>query len=109
MEIVAAQISDGATLTASIADLSGARNYVFEVSATNAVGEGARSTPSTTISTSPTAPTTVTSTAQSPTSITLSWSAPVNHGGAAVTSYTVYRSTGVAGSGVTETVPDLMT
>ena len=55
--IVAAEISDPGTLTAAISGLSGGRNYVFEVSATNALGEGVRSTPSTTISTSPAAPT----------------------------------------------------
>ena len=68
-------------------------DYVFRVSASNAAGMSAYSTPSSSVTptagiTVPSAPQSLSSTATS-TSITLAWTAPSTNGGSSVTGYTV--------------------
>ena len=85
----------GAT-TCVVTGLTNGTGYTFTVTATNAIGAGPASAPSNTAtpSTVPGAPTGITVTAVGPSQATLSWTAPANNGGAAVTGYTVTSSPG---------------
>lgn len=86
------------TTTYSDKGLAGNTTYTYSVSAINTDGSGPASnaasatTPSTT-ATAPQPPTGLGSVAVSPSQISLSWSAPSNDGGSAVTGYMVERST----------------
>ena len=83
----------------------------YRVSAINTVGTGAVSnTDSATAATVPGAPTNLTATAISDSAINLSWTAPANNGGSAITGYKIERSsefsawtTPVANTGSTAT------
>jgi hypothetical protein len=70
--------------------LTNGTSYTFTVSATNANGTSPASSPSNSVTPSnlPGAPTAVSATAGN-TSATVSWTAPSNNGGSAITSYTV--------------------
>ena len=76
--------------TTTVTGLTNGTAYTFRVSATNATGTSAQSTASNAVTPSPLpgAPTGVTAEAANA-SATVSWSAPTNTGGSAITSYTV--------------------
>lgn len=89
---------DDGTTTGTSATVTGLTNdtqYYFRVSAVNAIGTGTASSSATATPTPPGAP----SAPQSPaatrgnTQVALSWSAPSNDGGSAITGYIVYQST----------------
>ena len=71
--------------------------YFYQVSAVNAVGEGARSVERsaapTAPSTEPGAPQNLTASPHASKGINLAWSAPTSNGGSPVTQYRIYRST----------------
>jgi fibronectin type 3 domain-containing protein len=89
--------------------VSNGTTYYYQVSAVNAVGEGSRSTER---SATPTAPASVpsaplgfTAAPSFPKGIDLAWSAPASNGGAAITSYRIYRSTTSGTEVFLDTVP----
>ncbi|HEV2636342.1 MAG TPA: fibronectin type III domain-containing protein [Actinocrinis sp.] len=83
------------TVTATITGLTNGTAYTFTVTATNAIGTGAASAASspTTPITVPGAPTAVTGRPRD-SAATVSWTAPANTGGGAITSYTVTANPG---------------
>ena len=70
--------------------------YTFNVTANNIIGSSARSNDSNSIilSTIPDAPTTITCVSEN-SQVIVSWIAPTNNGGSAITSYTVTNNAGV--------------
>ena len=78
--------------------LSAGTTVHYRVSAINSEGPGAASTPSSATTSTPTeitapdAPTSLTATADGSTTINLSWTAPTNTGGAAITGYQIESS-----------------
>jgi fibronectin type 3 domain-containing protein len=95
----------GNVLTYTDNDVTDDRTYYYQVSAENAIGEGAMSdeasaippsgitTPSLThIVTTPSAPRNLIATAGDRV-VNLNWKAPVDDGGSAITEYTIYRGT----------------
>src|SRR5436853_6982716 len=67
--------------------------YYYQVSATNAIGEGPRSSEvSVTPATTPGAPQGLSAT-PGDTTVSLTWSPPVSNGGSSITHYTIYRGT----------------
>ena len=95
-------LSSAASTAASFSDMavSSGTTYYYQVAAVNAIGTSSRSTEVsakvTTTLTVPGAPTLLTAKA-SGTSAYLTWTAPANNGGSAITSYSIYRGT-AAGS-----------
>jgi len=84
-------IVTGNTLTArTVTGLTNGNTYTFTVAATNVAGTGAASAPSNAVvpQTMPGAPTAVVATTGN-TSADLTWTAPVDNGGAAITSYRI--------------------
>jgi predicted RNA-binding protein with TRAM domain len=77
-------------LTCTVSGLTNGDSYSFTVEATNALGTGAASTPSTTVTpaTVPGAPSIVSVTPGNGT-VTVTWTAPSSDGGSSVTAYTV--------------------
>lgn len=96
----------GASSPITVSGLTNGTAYTFSVTATNAIGTGAASSPSNAVtpSTTPTAPTAVTATAGDA-SASVAFSAPASNGGAAITTYTVAASPGTAtGTGSTSPI-----
>jgi hypothetical protein len=81
--------------SAVVSGLTNGTAYTFTVTATNSIGTGAPSVPSSPVTpaTVPGAPTGVSAT-PGDSQATVSWSAPASNGGAAITSYTVTSSPG---------------
>ncbi len=92
---------DGSTLTATVTGLTNGTPYTFTVVATNAIGDGSTSMASSPVTprTVPGAPTAVTA-SPGDGQATVSWTAPADNGGSAITSYTVTASPGGAASTV---------
>ncbi len=87
----------GSTTTFSDTGLTSSTTYTYRVSAINSVGTGspsniASATTSVAV-TAPSPPTGLTATATSSSQINLSWTAPANNGGSAITGYKIERST----------------
>ena len=82
--------------TIIITGLTPGNTYVFWVTATNEVGTSSLSSESNSVTTPnvPDAPTAVVATRTSDTSVTVTFEAPSNNGGSAITSYTVTSSPG---------------
>jgi hypothetical protein len=92
----------GSVLAWDDAGLTNGRTYSYEVTATNAAGDGPAAgpvwaTPQATPATVPGAPANVHATAGD-TVVDLSWSAPADDGGSAITGYVVYRDGTEVGS-----------
>ena len=89
-----------------ITGLTGGVSYTVEVTATNSTGTGTSSSVTVVPTTAPpNPPTGLAGTAGSDGSISLTWTAPANNNGAAVTSYTLAYTTG----GTTRTVTSINT
>ncbi len=87
-------VGNSTTTTYAHTGLTAGTTRHYRVSAINSVGTGAASnvvsaTTTTPAATAPGAPTGLTATASGPTTINLSWTAPSNTGGAAITGYRV--------------------
>ena len=81
--------------TASYVDtaVTNGTRYYYTVAASNAAGEGAQSIEvSATPLTVPVAPTSLVAKPASSRGVTLTWNAPSNNGGSAITGYRIYRS-----------------
>ena len=81
--------------------LAAATRYDYRVSAINAVGTGTPSSvdyATTASATAPDVPTELTAAASGPAEITLSWTAPSNNGGAAITGYRIQVSLDAGGT-----------
>ena len=89
-------------LTCTVTGLKNGTAYTFSVVARNVKGSGAASTPSAPVTpaTMPGPPGTPTAT-PAPAGIVLAWAAPATDGGAAVTSYQVYRGGAPGAEGAT--------
>lgn len=101
---------NGSITSALVSGLTLGTTYTFTVTATNVNGTGPASAPSNQVTaiTVPSAPSTVTATAADRSAI-VSWPAPSNNGGSAVTGYVVTPYIGsVAGTPVTFLQPNLM-
>lgn len=85
--------ADGITLTADVTGLTNGTSYIFRVNATNAVGTSSASFASVAVVpyTVPNAPTAV-SAVPSNASCALTWSAPSDNGGSAITGYKITAS-----------------
>src|SRR5207253_428606 len=85
----------GTTTTDADRGLAHATTYTYRVSAINSAGTGSPSTavPGTTPAVAPSSPTGLTAAAASSSQINLSWTAPSDNGGFAITGYKIERST----------------
>jgi titin len=104
-------IYTGTARTFSSTGLTRATTYYYKVLATNSVGSSAYSTvkSATTLALAPNAPTNFIAT-PNVTTVALSWTAPTENGGSAITGYTVKRGTttlGHTGTGTTFTDTEL--
>jgi fibronectin type 3 domain-containing protein len=94
----AATCSTTGTTNCTVTGLTNGTSYSFAVTATNALGTGSPSIPtSATPATVPGAPTSLVANPGNAT-IALSWAAPASNGGSVVTAYNIYRGT-ASGSG----------
>jgi len=88
----------GNVLTYTDTGRTNGTTYWYQVSAVNAVGEGARSAEkSATPATVPGAPRNVAAKAANPHGVALSWQAPTSNGGSGITGYGIYRGTSSGG------------
>ena len=87
---------NGTTTNCTVVGLTNGTSYTFTVTATNGIGTGPASAPSSaaTPSTVPGAPTGVVATANGNAQSAVWWTAPLSNGGAAITNYTVTSSPG---------------
>ena len=91
--------TESTTTTYAHTGLSAGTTRHYRVRAINSVGAGSASNPASTttsaptVATAPGAPTSLTATASGETTINLSWTAPTNTGGAAITGYKIEDST----------------
>ena len=94
----AAVVCTTAATSCTISGLTNGVAYSFKIVAINAAGTSVISNPSTatTPATTPGAPTNVTATSNANTQSVVSWTAPVDNGGASVTGYTVTATPGGA-------------
>src|SRR5207302_497249 len=83
------------TTTYSDTGLTHGTTYTYRVSAINSVGTGSPSSTAsaTTLAVAPSSPTGLSATAVSSSQINLSWTAPSDNGGSAITGYKIERST----------------
>jgi len=94
-EVFTAQVANVTTYQDS--GLANGVAYFYRVSAVNSVGEGAPSNEATatpTLGSVPGAPTNLTASPARPRGVALSWTAPTNTGGSAITGYEIWRGTG---------------
>ena len=93
------------TETCSVTGLTNGDAYTFKVTATNGIGTSAQSNASSTVtpSTVPGAPTAVIASAGDA-SASISFTAPANNGGSAITGYTVTASNGATVSGTSSPI-----
>ncbi|MGI0088110.1 MAG: fibronectin type III domain-containing protein [Nitrosotalea sp.] len=86
----------GSTLTYNDTGLTNSQEYFYKITAVNSVGESSPSNEASTTpaaaSTAPQPPTGLAATASSSSQINLSWTAPSNNGGSAITGYKIERS-----------------
>src|SRR5207244_711460 len=85
----------GTSTSCSDTGLPHATTFTYRVSAINSIGTGSPSNTAsaTTLAVAPSPPSGLTATAVSPSQISLSWSAPSDNGGSAITGYKIERST----------------
>ena len=104
------QVFATSSTTTTVTGLTNGTAYTFTVTATNAIGTSTASSPSSAVTpaSAPGVPTGVNAVAGN-TQVTVSWSAPANTGGTAITGYTVTASSGqvLATSSTTTTVTGL--
>ncbi len=102
----------GVALSYTDMGLTNGHAYYYQVSATNAVGEGSRSNE---VSATPVSSATVPSAPQSLVAtagnaqVVLTWQAPVSDGGAAITGFKIYRGTSSGSEAVLTTVGSVLT
>jgi chitinase len=88
----------GSTGTYTDSTVASGQTYYYEIAALNSLGEGPRSNErSATTASAPGAPQLISATPGNA-QVSLAWTAPSSNGGAAVTGYDVYRTSGGAGS-----------
>jgi large repetitive protein len=96
-------------LTFESTGLINGQAYYYKVSASNAVGEGPRSTETSVVPvTTPSAPT-ITSATPGNAQIVLTWTAPSSDGGSSITGYRVYRGTAPGGEALLTTCGNVLT
>ena len=91
----------GTATTYTHTGLAAATRYDYRISAINSVGTGTPSSvdyATTAAATAPDVPTELTAAASGPAEITLSWTAPSNNGGAAITGYRIQVSLDAGGT-----------
>ena len=96
--------TSGGSLNCVVGGLTNGTQYTFTVAATNAIGTGPPSAPSSAVTPAsvPGAPTNVSAVAGNA-SATVSWSAPASDGGSAINGYTVTSNPGSLSCGTTGT------
>jgi fibronectin type 3 domain-containing protein len=85
-------LKDSAQTSATDAGLSNGQSYYYQISAVNAVGEGAKCTVFSGTLASPPGPLLDIQAVSADSKVTLTWTAPSDNGGSPITGYIVYRS-----------------
>ena len=103
------QATLGNVLTYSNTGLTNGQTYYFKVSAINSLGEGPQSNEvSSTPASTPSSPLSLAASAGSA-QVTLTWAAPSSNGGAAITSYKIYRGTSTGGEAFLVSLGNVLT